>query len=260
MNALLFSTLLIVSGPARAAAAEDSALERIHSEEAASRERACAELARAPARGPRVYPALVYAMDQDLSERVRLAAAEALITFPGDDALKSAQRFLQSEPGEQNRIALTVALSTEPSRIDDAGVTDLISTMLFDDPNAEERRAAALGLARRGDAKALPALRRAAAGDADKRVREAARQAVQFLSRHRPPSPKPAAPKAKSPAPGAVKGKDSCPEPWAWCECDGPIKRPPKCLKHAECRIEIDTLIQLGMPCTWNGLSLGAPQ
>jgi hypothetical protein len=258
MNALLvFASLLAVS-PARAATAEDSALANLHSEDLAARERACAELAREPQHGPRVYSALAAVMDRDLSERVRLAAAEALITFPGDDALTHAKVFLQTEPGSQSRVAFTAALSTEPSRLEDSGVTDLISAMLSDDPSPDERQAAALGLARRRDPRALPAVRRAAEKDADKSVREAARQAARVLSaphaltKSTPWKPKP-------PKPDAVKGTDPCPDPWAWCECDGPIKRPPVCLKHDDCRIEVDTMIQLGMPCTWSGLSIGTP-
>jgi HEAT repeat protein len=258
MSALLLLMTLAAASPARAASAEDAALERLHSEDIAARERACAELARAPQRGPRVYPALSAAMDRDLSERVRLAAAVALITFPGDDALKRAQAFFQSEPGAQNRVAFTVALSTEPSRLQDSGVTDLIVTMLSDDPSPEERRAAALGLMRRGDPRALAAVRRALENDADKSVRDAARDAVRVLSAPRPVH-KTQAWKPKPPKPDAVKGTDPCPDPWAWCECDGPIKRAPKCMTHEDCRIEVDTLIQLGMPCTWSGLSIGTP-
>jgi hypothetical protein len=197
-------------------------------------------------------------MDRDPSERVRLGAAKAVLTFPGDEALKRVRGFLQSEPGPQIRIEITVALSTEPSRAEDSGVTDLISSILSDDPNPEVRRAAALGLTRRGDPRALSAVRRAAENDADKAVRDAARQAARALSAPRPSRPTPAF-KPKPPKPDAVKGKDACPEPWGWCECDGPIKRAPKCMKRADCRIAVDTVIQLGMPCTWNGLSYSAP-
>jgi len=262
MSAILLLLSLLPLSPARAASAEvsseDSALERLRSEDIPTRERACAELAREPRRGPRVYPALSAAMDRDLSERVRLAAAVALITFPGDDALKRAQAFFQSEPGAQNRVAFTVALSTEPSRLQDSGVTDLIAAMLSDDPSPEVRRAAARGLMRRGDPRALAAARRALENDADKSVRDAAREAIRTLSAPRPVY-KNQAWKPKPPKPDAVKGTDPCPDPWAWCECNGPIKRPPKCLTHEDCRIEVDTLIQLGMPCTWSGLSIGTP-
>jgi HEAT repeat protein len=257
MNWLLLSMAFLAAVPTRAASTEDSALERLHSEDIAARERACAELAHAPQPGPRVYPALFLVMDRDLSERVRLAAAKALVTFPGNEPIKSVQRFLQTEPGAQTRAALTIALSTEPSRLEDSGVTDLVSLMLFDDPSPEVRRAAALGLASRGDPRALPAVRRAAENDADKSVRDAAKRAIRILSAPRPHRSAPAF-KAAEPKPDAVKGKDACPAPWAWCECDGPIKRPPKCLTKKDCRVELDTMIQLGMPCTWSNLPIGA--
>lgn len=259
MSALLLLALLAAPGPASAASAEDAALERLRAPDAAARERACVELASATGRGTSVYAALALAMDRDLSERVRLAAAKAVIAFPGDDPLRRAQAFLQSEPGAQNRIDLTVALSTEPTRLEDSGVTDLLSTMLSDDPSPEERRAAALGLARHGDARALPALRRAQEKETDASARDAASQAVRTLSAPRPARPRPAPPKARLPKPGAVKGEDDCPEPRAWCECGGPIRRSPKCLARDECRIEVDTAIHLGMSCTWSGLPFNAP-
>jgi HEAT repeat protein len=258
MSALLLTMALLASVPARAISAEDSALERLHSEDSATRERACADLARGPQHGPRVYPALAAAMDRDLSELVRLAAAKAVLTFPGSDPLRHVQSFLQSEPGPQNRIEMTVALSTEPARLEDAGVTDLIASLLTDDPSPEVRLSAALGLTRRGDPRALPAVRRASENDADKTVRDAARRALRTLSAPRPARPTPAF-KPKPPKSDAVKGKDPCPEPWGWCECNGPIKRPAKCITRADCRIEVDTVLQLGMPCTWNGLSYSAP-
>jgi HEAT repeat protein len=257
MNALLLSLALLSAAPARAGSAEDASLERLHAEDPAARERACVDLASATPRGARVYPALALAMDRDLSERVRLAAAKGVITFPGNEALKRAQGFLQAEPGPRNRAELTLALSTEPAHLEDSGATDLISSMLSEDPSPDVRRAAVLGLARRGDQRGLGALRRAAEKDPDKTVRDAARQALAALSAPRPPPSKPAPP--KPPKPDAVKGRDACPAPWGWCECDGPIKREPKCLTRGDCRIEVDTVIQLGMPCMWNGLSYGEP-
>ena len=257
MNAFLVTMALLAAIPARAATAEDAALERLHSQDPAARERACAELAHAPQRGPRVYPALFFAMDRDLSERVRLAAAEALITFPGDEAARRVQSFLQTEPGAQTRADLIVALSTDSSRLEDSTITDLISQTLSNDPSPEARRSAALGLANRHDSRALPAVRRAAENDADKSVRDAARRAARVLSAPRRVQAKPAYQKP-TPKADAIKGQDPCPEPWAWCECDGPIKRPPKCMRRNECRVELDTMIQLGMPCTWSGLPIGA--
>ena len=256
---LLVWAALLTAVPARAVSAEDAALERLHAEDAAVRERACGELAHAHERGPRVYPALFLAMDRDISDRVRLAAAKAVITFTGNDALKRAQGFFQSEPGAQSRIELALTLSTEPAHMDDTGVTDLISALLADDPSPMVRRAAAIGLSRRGDTRGLPAVRRAAENDADKSARDAALQAVRVLTSRFPSWPKNRPHQVKPPKPDAVKGKDSCPEPWGWCECNGPIKRSPQCLNRSDCRVEVDTVIQLGMPCTWNGVPIGVP-
>ena len=259
MSALFLLLTLFAAGPARAASGEDAALERLRSPDWAVRESACVELARAPEHGPRVYPALSAAMDRDLAERVRLAAAKAVISFPGDDAVKRARGFLQSEPGPQTRVDLTVALSVEPAHLYDPAVTEMISSAMVDDPSPEARRAAATSLARRGDRRALPALRRAAENDADKAVRDSARQAIRVLSAPPPPRPKSVPHKPKPPKTDAVKGIDTCTDPWGWCECNGPIKRPAKCLTRSECRIEVDTALQLGMPCTWNGLFYDSP-
>lgn len=259
MTALLFLAALLSASPARAATAEEAALAALHSEDAAVREKACVQLGTATTRGPGVYPALFLTMDRDLSERVRLAAAKAVITFPGDDALKRARGFLQSEPGPENRLQLIVALSAEPSRLENPEVTDLIANQMFDDPRPEVRRAAATALARRGDRHALPAVRRVAQNDADKAVRDAALLALRVLNN--PPPAKPMKEyKPKPPKPDAVKGKDPCPAPWGWCECDAPIRRPARCLERAECRVEVNTMIQLGMPCSWNGEVFDVPK
>ncbi|MFI5360840.1 MAG: HEAT repeat domain-containing protein [Elusimicrobiota bacterium] len=260
MRTLLLLAALSMAVFARAAAPENPAIDRLQSDDAAVRERACVELASTTARGPHVYAALALAMDRDLSDRVRLAAAKAVLTFPGDDAIKRAQAFLQSEPGSENRIALTAALSVEPAHLQDGSVTDFISGRLTDDPSPEVRRTIPADLARRGDPEGLPAVRRAAQNDPDKLVREAAGRAIRILSAPRPAPPKPKVWKPQPPKADAVKGKDPCPAPWAWCACDGPIKRAPKCMTHAECRVSVDTLIQLGMPCTWSGLPIGIPE
>jgi len=259
VNGLLLLASLLAAVPARAASAEDAALQQLRSDDAAVRAGACVELATATERGPRVYPALALLMDRDLSEKVRLAAAKAVITFPGDDALRRAESFLKSEPGPETRSDLIVALSVEPSRLGNAAVTDLIAAQMFDDPRPEVRRTAATALARRGDRRALPAVKHAAKNDADKAVREAAALAVRVLL-----APPPSHPlqqyKPKPPKPDAVKGKDPCPAPWGWCECDGPIKREPKCLERSDCRVEVNTAVQLGMPCSWNGEQFEAPK
>jgi hypothetical protein len=257
VRGLFLLAALLAAGPARASSAEDSALARLGSGDAAARERACLDLARAPRRGPRVYPALALSAERDLSERVRLGAAEALVTFPGDDAVRRARDFLRSEPGPQNRAGLLLALSTAPAHLEDGDVTNTIAGMLFDDPSPRVRLAAALGLSRRGDRRALAQVQRAAENDADKPVRDAARAAARALAAVPLPRAAPAR-KPSPPKPDAVKGRDPCPAPWGWCECSGPIVRPAKCLERADCRIELDTMLQLGMPCTWNGLSFDA--
>lgn len=258
MRTLLLLAALLAAGSARAASPEEALLASLRSEDASVREQACAALGRASQRGPRVYPALALLMDRDLSDRVRLAAAEAVITYPGDDPLAKARAFLGSEPGDQARIAFTLDLSTEPAHLQDAGATELIGAILSDDPGSNVRLAAAGALGRRGDPRALPALKRASLNDGEKQVRAAAKQAALALLAPRA-APKSARPSKRTPKPGAVKGKDSCPEPWGWCECNGPIKRAAKCLERADCRVEIDTMLQLGMPCLWNGAPIGTP-
>jgi HEAT repeat protein len=259
MTAALLLAALLSASPARARTAEETALAGLRSDDAAAREKACAQLGAAETRGPEVFPALSLAMDRDLSEKVRLAAAKAVLTFPGDEPLARARAFLGSEPGPQTREDLIVALSVEPSRLENPEVTDLISAQMFDDPHAEVRRTAATALARRGDRRAIPAVKRAAVNDADKAVREAAKLALRVLSAPPPVKPtkeyKPTPPKRD-----AVKGKDPCPAPWGWCECEGPIRRPARCLDRSECRVSVDTMMQLGMPCSWNGQSFDAPK
>jgi hypothetical protein len=249
--------VLLAAGPVRAASSIDSAISRLqNAPEPADRERACAELAAAPRADGRVYAVLSLAMNRDLSDQVRLAAAKIVITFPGDEPLARAKQFLLSEPGPQTRSGFAAALSTEPVHREDAIATQLISGLLADDVSPQVRRAAALGLVRRGDMSALPALRRAAENDADRSAREAACAAVKALTAARPAKARTGPYKPKEPSPDAVKGKDPCPSPWGWCECSGPIKREPKCRLRPECREMYNTLLEIGIPCTWDGLEI----
>lgn len=238
--------------------AEDAMVEKLQSAaDPADRLRACAELAAEPKRGERAFSALSWAMSRDLSDQVRVAAAKVVIGFEGDEALRQAENFLQSEPGTRTRMALILALSTEPAHAGNSDVTRLIAGILADDPSAEVRATAATALGRRGDPIGLPPAMRAFGHDPDKTVRSAAEEAVRILST--PPKREVArkAPKPSAPKPDAVKGKDPCPPPYAWCECNGVIRRTPKCLTRNECHAMYNNVLSSGLQCTWSGIDLG---
>jgi HEAT repeat protein len=245
---------LLAAWPARADQAETAAYERLRSASDDVRAAVCPELARPPLRGPRARAELLEAL-LDPSDRVRMAAAKALATFDERDVLGRIEQMIKTEPAAAFRRDLAVALSTEPARLHDPETTALLASLLTDDPSPEVRLALAKALAARDDRGALAAERRAAS-DPDKRVRAAADAGARQLDR---PLPKARPWRPETPKADAVKGKDECPSPWGWCECDGPIKRPPKCMQRKECRVEVDTVLQLGMPCTWDGLAFGAP-
>ena len=250
-RALLLLAVLIAGAPARAQDAA-SPFERLKSaSEPYARVLACAELAQPPHRGPRALQALDEAMNRDLSERVRLAAAVAATTYPGGKTLGRIDSFLKSEPGAAVRRNLLVALSTEPVHFDNPDATRIIVASLAEDPSVEVRLAAAEVLGERGDTVALGAIERASQKDADAGVREAARRSLLILSRPPKPRPKPKPPTL--PKPDAVFGKDPCPRPWGWCACAGPFTAKPKCLTPAECRSRQIEARNYSLDCKWDG-------
>ena len=246
-KALLLACALLASAPAGA----ETPFERLRSAaEPADRILACGELAKPPHRGPTAYEALSSAMKSDLSERVRLAAAVAALTYTGGRTLADVDEFLKTEPGTDVRRDLLVALSTEPAQFENPDATRIIASSLAEDPSDEVRLAAARSAGERGDSLAIGAVRVASEKDASKAVREAARKS--FLILTKPPKPK-AVPKVAEPKNDAVMGKDPCPYPWGWCICSGVIKLKPKCLTREECAGLQSKMASNGLVCRWDG-------
>ncbi len=251
--ALLAAVALLSATPARAEDAASPFVRLQSAAEPSERIRACNELTQPPHRGPRAYQALNAAMERDLSERVRLAAAVAVITYPDGPTLGRLDSFLKAEPGGEVRRQLLVALSTAPAQIDNPDATRLIASSLAEDSSVEVRLAAAAALGARKDASALGAVRLASEKDANKSVREAARRALLVLSR--PPKPKPKPNPPNPPKLDAVLGKDPCPRPWGWCICAGAITLKPKCLTHPECRSLHSDMRSHNLVCKWDSQS-----
>jgi hypothetical protein len=250
---LLLLAVLIAAASGRSEEAV-SPFERLKSaDEPYARVLACAELAQPPHRGPRALQALDEAMNRDLSERVRLAAAIAATTYPGGKTLGRIDSFLKSEPGAAVRRNLLVALSTEPVHFDNPDATRIIATLLAEDPSVEVRLAAAQVLGERGDTVALGAIERASTKDSDMGVREAARRSLLILSKPPKPRPKPKLP--DPPKPDAVFGKDPCPRPWGWCTCAGAFTAKPKCMTPEECRYRQGEARNYNLDCKWDGQS-----
>jgi hypothetical protein len=223
--------------------------------EPAARAAIAAQLGREPLRGPRAYQALAEAMERDLSDAVRLAAAKQVVTWPGGEPLERAERFLKSESGPDTRRQLLLALSTEPAHAGNPDATRLLADLLLNDPAPAVRRGAAVGLALRGDITGVGAAKKAAEADPDKDVRAAAAKAVLIMQK-----PKKAAAKkaVEPPKENAVKGKDPCRPPYGWCECGFPvIKTAPKCLTKDECKhLYINSYRRNNLSCDWDGQDL----
>lgn len=250
---MMTRTLLLVAILANAQDAVSPYTQLQSALEPAERIRACAELAQPPQRSQRAYQALLVAMNNDLSERVRLAAAVAVITYPGGATLSQIDSFLKTEPGAAVRRELLVALSTEPAHFANPDATRIIVYSLTEDQSVEVRIGAAEALGLRGDALSLGAVGRASEKDKNKGVREAARRSMIILSK--PPKPKPKPKLPDPPKADAVFGKDSCPRPWGWCRCAGAVTIKPQCLTSAECRTRNIELRRNGLECRWDGHS-----
>ncbi|MBI4061879.1 MAG: HEAT repeat domain-containing protein [Elusimicrobia bacterium] len=249
-RALLAAALLLAAAPARAEEPV-SPFERLQpAAEPWERILACAELAKPEHRGPRAYETLVALMREDLSERVRLAAAVSLLTFPGGRTLGQVDAFLKAETGVAVRRELLIALSTEPAHLDNPDATRLIASALAEDASVEVRLGALEALGARADPLALGAIRRASEKDENEDVRDAARRLLRVLAKP-PKSRKKRAP----PSPDSVFGKDACPRPWGWCHCSGAVKLKPKCLSRAECRSREIEMAKSGLDCRWDGHS-----
>lgn len=250
-RALLLASALFATAAARAEEASSPFIRILSEAEPSERMRACGELAQPPHRGPRAYEALIAAMNHDLSERVRLAAAVAAITYSGGQTLNHIDSFLKSEPGADVRRRLLVALSTEPAHFDSPDATRILIAALGEDPSVEVRLGAAAALGERGDPLALGAVGRASEKDEDKGVRDAARRSMLILSK--PPKPKPKPKLPDPPKPDAVFGQDPCPVPWGWCACSGAVTLKPKCLTRDECRSLQSDMRHHHLECKWDG-------
>lgn len=249
--------LLLAAGACAAEAGLDDALLKLREEpEPAARVEQARRLAAEPLRGPRAYQALAEAMERDLSDQVRLAAAKAVASWPGGEPLERVERFLKAENGAMTRRDLALALSTEPAHAANPDATRILAGLLLDDPSPAVRRGAAVGLALRRDITAIGAARKAAASDPDKDVRAVAAKAAAVLEK--PPKAK-AKPKAPPPPKeDAVKGKDKCSPPYGWCECGYPvIKTAPKCVTKDECRhLFNNSYRRNNLSCDWDGQDL----
>lgn len=252
VRALFLLAALLAAATASAADADTPFARLKSAPEPSARIGACAELARPPHRGTQAYQALHAAMGDDLSERVRLAAAVGAISYPGGRTLADIDAFLKSEPGAAVRRELLVALSSEAAHLDNPDATRIIAVSLAEDQSVEVRRDAAAALGVRGDRLALGALRRASEKDADKDVREAARRALILLSKPPKALPKPKLP--DPPKPDAVFGVDPCPRPWGWCACAGAIALKPKCLTRPECGSLQAEMRHHDLECKWDSL------
>lgn len=255
MGALL--ALLLSAGSAAADPDAGEAAARLREEpEPAVRVELAQRLGRPPLRGPRAYAALAEAMERDLSDAVRLAAAGQVATWPGGEPLERVERFLKSESSPASRRALALALSTEPAHAGNPDATRLLAALLLEDDSPAVRRAAAEGLALRGDITGVGAARKSAGADPDKEVRASAARAVAVMLKPR----KPAAAKKEPERPkeNAVKGKDPCRPPYGWCECGYPIlKSAPRCLTKPECaRLYKDSYRRNDLSCDWDGQDL----
>jgi HEAT repeat protein len=230
-----------------------SAFTRLHDDADDVRAAACAELARPPARGPRAYAALLDSFD-DPSDLVRLSAAKAAATYEDGGVIPRIEQLFKNEPGANFRRELAVAFSTEPAHLHDPDATRVLTVVLAEDPSANVRRAVAVSLGLRHDVTALGATRQAALKDSDRLVRRAAQDTADILGRPIPrPKPKP----VESPKEDGVKGKDSCPRPWSWCECKGIVSTKPVCLTRPECRDRYHSFADNpAFGCLWDGRDL----
>jgi hypothetical protein len=255
MGALL--ALLLATSAAAADADPGAVLAKLREEPDPSvRAELVLSLSKPPMRGPRAYEALCDAMERDLSDVVRLAAAKAVATWPGGEPLERVDKFLKAETGADNRRQLALALSTEPAHAANPDATRLLADLLLNDPSPSVRRGAAVGLALRGDITGVGAAKKAAEADPDRDVRTVAAKAVAVMQKPK----KAGAAKAAPPPPkeNAVKGKDPCRPPYGWCECGYPvIKTAPKCLTKDDCKhLFNNSYRRNGLNCDWDGTDL----
>lgn len=203
------------------------------------------------------FESLARALREDLSDKVRAAAASGLLAYPGARALAILEEFLASEQGAQVRSSVCLELSNSAPHRDNPLGTALLTARLAEDPSPSVRLAAVRALGLREDRRALTALKRAAEKDSDPSVRREALAAHKALSkppRAAPPKPKRATP----PDYGAVRGRDPCAGGNGWCECSsGPLSPPARCLSRDDCRHRYEAVLRhQDYTCTWDKQSL----
>lgn len=222
-------------------------------ESAAVRLEAVRTLNRGSFRGDRGFEAVAKAMNTDLSDTVRKAAAASVLSYEGGRPLSLVEAFLKDEQGEDVRRFVCVALATAPVHAGSSQVTTILTGRLAEDPSPVVRLAALESLASLGDRRALPDLKRAADKDDDKRVRERAKRVYAELSK--PPKVEVRKPPKPPEVPyDAVK----CPRGLGWCACEkGPIQPKPRCMDLEDCKQKYENVYRhQGFGCKWNGQSV----
>lgn len=207
------------------------------------------------------YAALQQAMNDDLNDEVRQAAAEGLLHYDGTTPLLALEKFLRAEPGEHVRKSICDSLSEASLHAGNPQATALLAERLRHDPSPKVRLSAAAALEARKDRRALKDLLLAMQGDADAKVRRRARRAHAILSKIPPPSVKmdedePAQSEPHEPQ----KGRDSCGGIQGWCECAlaiPPTTLPARCLALEQCQSRYDDFLRRnGYRCLWDGRPL----
>ncbi len=205
-------------------------------------------------KGPLAFKALSWAMQNDLNNDVRQAAAVALMDYDSGETLPLLEKFLREEIGDEVRRSVCAALASAPAYASNRGATTLLAERLGEDPSALVRLSLIDDLLRRQDPAALESLKRDAQKDDDKSVRAAAWAAHKKIAAPR----KVREAKTAKPAPpsyNAVKGVDHCPLGFGWCECGRPpLKIKARCVQREDCEYSFfNSYKRQGFDCSWNG-------
>ncbi len=194
---------------------------------------------------------------EDFNDKVRTAAGTALLSYGGDEPVRTIENALAAEQGEGVRKSLCLALSSSAAHADDAMATEALAQLVTQDPSGNVRLCAVEALEKRGDRRALPVLNAAAEHDDVPMVRKAAKKA--FAALFAPPKTKSkpeAAPKAKPLETVDETGHLHCGSDAGVCQCtNGVITPRPHCLVLEDCRHLYETSYQNegNFGCTWDG-------
>ena len=246
---------VICSAAAASSAGINALVEDLHgAEDSSVRLEAVHTLSMPAYKGSLAFKTLAWAMQNDLSNKVRQAAAIALMNYEGGDTLPLLDKFLEEEIGDDVRRSVCAALATAPAYGSNRTATTLLAERLLEDSSPAVRLAIIEKLLARQDTAALDGLKHASKEDEDERVRAAALAAWKKLSTPpeiaavKPPKPEP-------PPYGAVKGVDHCPLNFGWCECSRPpLKIRPRCVSREDCEhVFFNSYKRQGFFCSWNG-------